>query len=115
MAVAGLVSLFWIPITLLLGLQARQYMPGAVASILGALTVFFISGGLNTVRGYEDKVLLVAWLFPNTYAVDPLRDLILFGTWPIDWTPALLKLAGLATVAHVAGLNIAARQLRRLD
>lgn len=111
---AGLVTLFWIPITLLLGLHARQYMPGAIASILGALTVFFIGGGLNIIRGYEDRVLLISWLFPNTYAVDPLRDLILFHTWPADWLPTLIKLGVFAAVSLSAGFYISARQLRHL-
>jgi len=112
---AGLVSLFWIALTLLLGLRARQYMAGAIALILTALTLFFIGGGLGVVRGNEDNVLFVAWLAPNTYAVDPLRDLILFNAWPADWTATLLTLAGFAIAALVIGLSLAARQLRRLD
>lgn len=111
---SGLVSLFWIALALLLGLRARNYMSGAIASILSALTLFFIGGGLNIVRGYEHRVLLVAWLFPNTYAVDPLRDLVLFNSWPVDWTATVLKLAGFAAAGLALGMTAAARQLRRL-
>jgi hypothetical protein len=89
-------------------------MAGAIAAILSALTLFFIGGGLNTVRGFEDRVLLIAWFFPNTYAVDPLRDLILFNTLPLDWTPTVLKLLGFAAVGLALGLGLAARRMRRL-
>jgi hypothetical protein len=46
--------------------------------------------------------------------VDPLRDLILFHTWPADWTPMLFTLVGFATLSLVLGLGLASRQLRRL-
>ncbi len=111
---AGLVAVFWISWALLLGLRVRNYMAGAIASILTAVTLFFIGGGLSIVRGYEDRVLRVAWLFPNTYAIDPLRDLVLFNSWPSDWAATLLRLTGFAAAALVAGLTLAARQLRRL-
>jgi hypothetical protein len=111
---AGLVTLFWIALALLLGLRVRNYMAGAIASILTAVTLFFIGGGLSIVRGYEDRVLWIAWLFPNTYAVDPLRDLVLFNTWPSDWAAVILRLIGFAVAALTTGLALAARQLRRL-
>ena len=111
---AGLVTLFWSALALLMGLRVRNYMAGAIATILSAVTLFFIGGGLSIVRGYEDRVLWVAWLFPNTYAVDPLRDLVLFNTWPSDWTTTLLRLIGFAAAALAVGLTLAARQLRRL-
>jgi hypothetical protein len=112
---SGLVAVFWISWALLLGLRVRNYMAGAIASILSAVTLFFIGGGLSIVRGYEDRVLRVAWLFPNTYAVDPLRDLVLFNSWPSDWTATLLRLIGFAVAALAVGLTLAARQLRRLS
>jgi len=111
---AGLVILFWVPTTLLLGLRAR-YFAGAIATILTGLTVFFIGGGLSMVRYNKANVPWFSWLFPNTYAVDPLRDLILFHAWPADWAPTLLILAGFATLSLAAGLGLTARELRRLD
>lgn len=111
---AGLVILFWIPPTLLFGLRA-QYFAGAIATILTGLTAFFIGGGLGMVRYNRENVLWVSWLFPNTHAVDPLRDLILFHTWPVDWTATLLKLLGFAGLSLVVGLGLTARRLRRLD
>lgn len=110
---AALVILFWIPFTLLFGLHAR-YFAGAIATILTGLTVFFTGGGLGLVRYNWESVPWFSRLFPNTYAVDPLRDLILFHAWPVDWTPALLKLIGFATLSLVVGLGLTARQLRRL-
>jgi ABC-type multidrug transport system permease subunit len=110
---AALVILFWIPFTLLFGLHAR-YFAGAIATILTGLTVFFTGGGLGLVRYNWESVPGFSRLFPNTYAVDPLRDLILFHAWPVDWTPTLLKLIGFATLSLAVGLGLAARQLRRL-
>jgi hypothetical protein len=114
---AGLVILFWVPITLYFGLRARRfsnYFAGAIATILTGLTVFFIGGGLSLVRYNRQNVPWFSWLFPNTHAVDPLRDLILFHTWPADWTPTLLKLIAFATLSLVVGLGLSTRRLRRL-
>jgi ABC-type multidrug transport system permease subunit len=114
---AGLVILFWVPITLFFGLRARHvsnYFAGAVATILTGMTAFFIGGGLSLVRYNRENVPWFSWLLPNTHAVDPLRDLILFHTWPADWTPTLLKLAAFAALSLVAGLGLSARRLRRL-
>ncbi len=110
----GLVTLSWIAVALVLGFRIRSYMTGAIASILSAVTVFFIGGGLSIIRGREHQVVWVAWLFPNTYAVDPLRDLVLFHSWPIDWTPTLLRLCAFAGVALLSCTAIAARQVRRI-
>jgi hypothetical protein len=43
-----------------------------------------------------------------------VRDLVLFQTWPEDWTITLCKLAGFAALSLVVGLCLTARQLRRL-
>jgi ABC-type multidrug transport system permease subunit len=110
---AGLVILFWVPISLVVGLRAR-YFAGAIAVVLAGLTLFFTSGGLALVRGFEDKVLWISWLFPNIYAIDPLRDLILFQQWPVDWNTAVLKLTAFAAAALVVGWGVTARQLRRM-
>jgi ABC-type multidrug transport system permease subunit len=111
---SGLVALFWIAVALILGLRARHYMAGAIAGVVGGAIVFFIGGGMAPVRYYPDKVLWIARLFPNTYAVDPVRDMVLFHTWPADWTPTLLALIGFAFVGLVGGAILATRQLRRL-
>jgi hypothetical protein len=110
----GMVALFWIPLTLLFGLRSH-YFAGAIATILIGLTVFFIGGGLSMVRYNRENVPWFSWLFPNTHAVDPLRDLVLFQTWPSDWTLTLLKLTGFAILSLAVGFGLAARQLRRLD
>ena len=110
---SGLTATFWIALALLVGLNTREYMPGAIALILTGLTVFFIGGGLSIIRNHESDVLWVAWLFPNTYAVDPLRDLVLFHTMPVDWGVVLLKLGGFAVVGIGFGFWLASRQLRR--
>ena len=111
---AGLMALFWIAVALVLGLRVRHYMAGAITAVLGGVIVFFISGGMAPVRYYPDRVLWFAWLFPNTYAVDPVRDLVLFQTWPADWTATLLRLAGFAAVGLAAALGFASHWLRRL-
>jgi hypothetical protein len=78
------------------------------------LTIFFISGGLNMVRFNKAKVPLVSWMFPNVYAVDPLRDLILFHEWPSDWWQGVLILSGFALVGLSLGLGLTSRRLRRI-
>jgi ABC-type multidrug transport system permease subunit len=108
-----LVVLFWVPITLAFGLRA-QYFAGAIAVMLTAITVFFTSGGLALVRANEDKVPWFSWLFPNIYAIDPLRDLILFNQWPVDWNQSILILLGFALLGMIIGWGGATRQIRRL-
>jgi hypothetical protein len=110
---AGLVILFWVPPSLLVGMRAR-YFGGMIATILTGLTLFFVGGGLGLVRSNWEAVPWFSRLFPNTYAVDPLRDLILFHTWPGDWARTLLVLLGFAGLSLAVGLTLAARQLRRL-
>jgi hypothetical protein len=109
------VGLFWIQIALAVGLIARNYMSGAIGSILGAMIIFFIGGGLSMVRAHADAVIWIAWLFPNTYAVDPLRDLVLFNSWPADFGSVLLKLIGFAIIAILFGSAFSIRKLRRVD
>ncbi|MBN1579971.1 MAG: ABC transporter permease [Anaerolineae bacterium] len=110
----GLVALFWASVGLVLGIRIRHYMAGAITGVLGGVIVFFIGGGLAPVRQNWDKVIWPAWLFPNTYAVDPVRDLVLFRSWPTDWTPTLFALIGFALMSLVGGMVLAARRLRRL-
>jgi ABC-type multidrug transport system permease subunit len=110
----GLVGIFWIQIALAIGLIARNYMAGAVGSVLGAMIIFFIGGGLSMVRANQDAVTWIAWLFPNTYAVDPIRDLVLFHTWPLDFYSVLGKLAGFAGIAILFGSFFAAKKIRNL-
>ncbi|MBN1148505.1 MAG: ABC transporter permease [Anaerolineales bacterium] len=110
---ASLVILFWSPLTMLLALRSR-YFTGAVAVILTGITAFLIGGGLGLVRYNEKFVPWFSWLFPNTHAIDPLRDLVLFHAWPVDWRLTLLKLAGFAALSLVVCLGMAARRLRRV-
>jgi ABC-2 type transport system permease protein len=111
---AGLVAVFWIQVALAFGLVARNYMAGAIGAVLGAMIIFFIGGGLSMVRAHRDAVTWIAWLFPNTYAVDPIRDLVLFNVWPVDFWPVLVKLIGFAGVALLVGSIYSVRKLRRL-
>lgn len=111
----GLVALFWSQVALGLGLVSKNYMAGAITSVLGAMILFFIGGGLSMVRANKDAVTRIAWLFPNIYAVDPMRDLVLFNTWPSDFWPVLVKLLAFAGVAILLGSAFSIRKLRRLD
>ena len=95
-------------------MRIRHYMAGAISGVLGGVIVFFIGGGLAMVRYNWPQVTWLARFFPNTYAVDPVRDMVLFRSWPVDWMPVLLTLIGLALVSLVGGLVLTARQLRRL-
>jgi ABC-type multidrug transport system permease subunit len=109
----SLVVLFWVSITVAFGLRA-QYFAGAIAVMLTALTVFFTAGGLALVRANEDKIPWFSWLFPNIYAIDPLRDLVLFNQWPVDWRQTLLIVSGFAALGLVLGWGSAVRQIRHL-
>ncbi len=110
---ASLVVLFWVPITMAFGLRA-QYFAGAIAVMLTAITTFFIGGGLSLVRVNLDRAVWFTWLIPNAYAVDPMRDLILFHEWPVDWDQTLLILGGFAVLGLAFGWGSTIRQLRRL-
>jgi ABC-type multidrug transport system permease subunit len=111
---AALVILFWLGPMLLMGMRARQ-LAGAIGVVLTGVIVFFIGGGLGLVRYNEKFVPWFSWLFPNTYAVDPLRDLILFRAWPVDWRITLLRLAFFAALSLGICLPLAARRLRHSD
>jgi ABC-type multidrug transport system permease subunit len=110
----GLVTVFWIVLALLLGLRVRHYMAGAVAGVLGGAIVFFIGGGMASVRYYAEEVLWIAWLFPNTHAIDAIRELVLFQAWPADWRATVFELTGFALLAVAGGMTVAARRMRRL-
>ena len=110
---SGLVSLFWVALSTLLGLGVKDYFAGAILSILGAILIFFISGGMSLVRLNWDDTLLVSRFFPNLYAVDPLRDLVLFNIWPLDFTKVLFILLGFAGFGLAAGWTVASWRLRR--
>lgn len=111
---AGLVSLFWISIMLLFGLRARHFMGAAIGTILTGMTVFFIGGGLAMVRNNAANVPWFSWFFPNTHAVDPMRDLILFHSWPVEWNVTIIKLSGFALLSIIFGVYLAAKQLRKI-
>jgi len=111
---AGLVALFWIPLVLLAALREVHFFAGAVVTILTGLTIFFTGGGLALVRPFKEKVSWFSWLFPNIYAVDPLRDLILFNEWPVDWHTTLVIVSAFAAGSLAAGWGLAARKIRRL-
>ncbi|MBI9047050.1 MAG: ABC transporter permease [Anaerolineaceae bacterium] len=113
LVLSGLVALFWIGFALLLGLNTRDYMTGAIISILTGILVFFSSGGLNIARYSFKDVPWYEWIFPFIYAVDPMRDLILVRVWPVDWWRTVLILSGYAVLGLGSGLFLAAHRLRR--
>ena len=109
----GLVALFWIMAALVLGLKLKQYMSGAVILILSGIIIFFTGGGLSLIRTREAEVMWWNWLIPNIYALDALRDLLLFESIPADWQMVLLILSGFAVFALILGLFATNRILRR--
>ena len=111
---AGLVCLFWIPLVLLAGFRKINFFAGAILTILTGLTVFFIGGGLALVRPFKYRVPWFSWVTPNIYAVDPMRDMILFHQWPADWKSTLSILVIYATGSILVCGYLASRQLRRL-
>jgi ABC-type multidrug transport system permease subunit len=69
---------------------------------------------LGLVRYNREELYWFSWIFPNTHAIDPIRDLVLFNTWPQDWNATLIKLIGFAAIALAFGMAITVRKLRRL-
>jgi len=82
--------------------------------VLSAIIVFFIGGGLGLIRYHHEDVQWYSWLFPNTYAIDPIRDLVLFNSWPVDWNITLVKLIGFAVLSLTIGVTLTSRKLRHL-
>jgi hypothetical protein len=111
---AGLVILFWVPLTLVFSLHTKRYFTGAIIVMLTGLTTFFVAGGIALVRSNWPSVTWFARAFPNLYAVDPLRDLILFHEWPVDWNQTLVILSAFACSALVVGVGLAVRRMRRV-
>lgn len=111
----ALVSLYWISISLVIGLRSRNYMAGAIGIVLTAIIIFFISGGLSMVRVNINKVDDIAWLFPNVYAVDPLRDMILFKALPLDLQHTLIYTIGLALLSLISCWVLSIRRIRYLS
>ena len=109
---SGMVSLFWIMAVLVIGLRARHFMGAAIGVVLTGVTAFFIGGGLLMVRNNESNVPWFSWLLPNTYAVDSLRDFILFNSPSSTWNSSLIAVSAFALVAVVGGIAFASHQLR---
>ena len=109
----GLGAIFWIFIALMFGITFKAYMAGAVTTILSSILLFFITGGLNTIRGFESEMVFLAWFFPNMYAVDQIRDLVLQQTIPVDLTQSILILIGFMLVSGAIGLSVTSRAIRR--
>lgn len=109
-----LVAIFWTSLMLIVGLRARQQMAGAIGMVMTGVVVFFTCGSLSMVRYLPESTLWFARLFPNTHAIDPVRELMLFHRWPSDWKQTLLVLSAYAVAALVLSLAVARRQLRRI-
>lgn len=111
---AGLVALFWIMAVLIVGLRARHFMgAAAIGVVLTGVTAFFIGGGLLMVRNNDSNMPWFSWLLPNTYAVDALRDFLLFHPIAPDWLGSLAVVVLFAGLADIGRLGFTARELRR--
>lgn len=109
-----LVAIYWISLMLVIGLRARHHMAGAIGMVMTGVIIFFTCGALSMVRYLSTGVLWFARVFPNTHAIDPLRELILFQKWPSNWTSTLVILVTFAVISLTLGLIISGRQLRRI-
>jgi ABC-type polysaccharide/polyol phosphate export permease len=110
---AGLVALFWAGLALILSFLAGQALGGGIVVVAAGLIVFFIAGGMTPVRYMPGNIWWLIQFFPNTYAVDPFRELVLFNTIPANWTQTLVTLFLFAAVSLGAGFFVAQRQLRK--
>ncbi len=109
----GLIALFWTALAMLVAFRARAFFPGMVSLMLSGIVVFFFGGGLALARPNWDAMIPVIRLFPNPWVVDPVRDLVLFGIWPADFSTAVAAGALLAGLAILASWTLAAGGLRR--
>jgi hypothetical protein len=109
----GLSAIFWIFIALLFGITFKAYMAGAITTMLTSILLFFITGGLNTIRGFESEMVFAAWFFPNMYAVDQIRDLVLQQTIPVDLTQSILILIGFMMLSAIFSLFWTSKTIRR--
>jgi len=110
---AGLVALFWAGLALILSFLAGQALGGGIIVVAVGLIVFFIAGGMTPVRYMPGNIWWLIQFFPNTYAVDPFRELVLFNTIPTNLTQTILTLTLFAAVSLGAGFFVAKRQLRK--
>ena len=110
---AGLVALFWAGLALILSFLAGQALGGGIVVVAAGLIVFFIAGGMTPVRYMPGNIWWLVQFFPNTYAVDPFRELVLFNTMPANWTQTLVTLVLFAAVSLSVGFFVAQRQLRQ--
>lgn len=110
---AGLVALFWAGLALILSFLAGQALGGGIVVVAAGLIVFFIAGGMAPVRYMPGNIWWLIQFFPNTYAVDPFRELVLFNTMPVNWNQTILTLTLFAAVSLSAGFFFAQRQLRK--
>lgn len=109
----ALVALFWTALAMLVAFRSREFFPGMVSLMLTGIVVFFFGGGLALVRPNLAGMIPVIRLFPNPWVVDPVRDLVLFGIWPVDFA-AVVTVAGLLAGLVTAGSWwMAARGIRR--
>ena len=110
---AGLVALFWAGLAFIVSFLTGRAVGNSILVVAIGLIVFFSAGGTEPVRYASGKVSWLMRFFPNAYAVDPLRDLILFNTMPAHWAQILWTLALLAAAGIGIGFFFAQRQLRR--
>jgi ABC-2 type transport system permease protein len=110
---AGLVALFWAGLALILSFLSGRALGSSIIVVAIGLIVFFIAGGTEPVRYSSGNLWWLIRLFPNAYAVDPLRDAVLFNTIPANWTQIILTLILFAAVSLSAGFFVAQRQLRK--
>jgi len=110
----GLVTLFRIVLEFLLGLRARHLIAQAGASMADGAIVFVIGGGMGSVRHYAEVVPRTAWLFPDTHANDPIRELVLLQAWPAGWRTTVPGLSGLVVVAVAGAMTVAALRMPRM-
>jgi ABC-type polysaccharide/polyol phosphate export permease len=110
---AGLVALFWAGLALILSFMAGQALGGGIVIVAAGLIIFFIAGGMAPVQYLPGNIWWLIQFFPNTYAVDPIRELVLFNTIPTNWIQTVVTLVLFAAVSLGVGFFVAQRQLRK--
>jgi len=105
---AVLLSFFGSGLGVMLGSVLRSTEKAAQSSIMIAFFLFFLSGGIVAIAYLPGWVQAIAHFIPNPYAVNILRDTLLYGTGAGIPGDMLILL-----IAAVVGIVIAIPSMRR--
>jgi ABC-type transport system involved in cytochrome c biogenesis permease component len=103
-AAITLTTLVYISAAAVFCTYARSFYGGVMGSMVGALVLWFFSGGLHAVVPENPVLLAVYRALPNSYALDHMRGVV-FGSPGLPSPLIHAVLAAMAAVAFVAAAH----------